>query len=266
MSAPRPARLSRRAFLRLCMAAPAPIVLAACAGTPAAQPRTAQPPTVAPATAQPPTIAPPIATVEPTSAPPPSAVPATAAPAPSATAAPAPTAAAPTTVVALPLTPECGDDDDDLTVAQTEGPYFTPNSPERSSLLEAGMAGTRMVVSGVVLTSACQPVAHALLDFWQADDAGEYDNAGYRLRGHLFTDDQGRFSLETVIPGLYPGRTRHFHVKVQAASGPILTTQLYFPSEVANDRDGIFSPMLLMDVQDAADGWKTGAYNFVIEN
>ena len=265
MSAPRPARLSRRAFLRLCIAAPAPIVLAACAGTPAAQPRTAQPPTVAPATAQPPTIAPPIATVEPTSAPPPSAVPAPAAPAPSATAAPAPTAAAPTTVVALPLTPECGDDDD-LTVAQTEGPYFTPNSPERSSLLEAGMAGTRMVVSGVVLTSACQPVARALLDFWQADDAGEYDNTGYRLRGHLFTDDQGRFSLETVIPGLYPGRTRHFHVKVQAASGPILTTQLYFPSEVANDRDGIFSPTLLMDVQDAADGWKTGAYNFVIEN
>jgi protocatechuate 3,4-dioxygenase beta subunit len=264
MSAPRPARLGRRAFLRLCLAAPAPFVLAACAGGPAAQQPSAVPATAAPAAT--PAAAAPTATSAPATA-----VPAPTAAAPTAeppTAAPTaePPTAAPTAAASLPLTPECADDDDELTVAQTEGPYFTPNSPERSSLIEAGMAGTRIVVSGLVLSPGCQPVARALLDFWHADDAGEYDNVGYRLRGHIFSDDQGRFSLETIVPGLYPGRTRHFHVKVQAANGPILTTQLYFPGEPGNDSDGIYSPELLMDVQDAPDGSKAGTYTFVIEN
>ena len=103
----------------------------------------------------------------------------------------------------------------------------------------------------------------ALLDFWQADDAGAYDNAGYRLRGHQFADDQGRYSLETIVPGLYPGRTRHIHVKVQAPNQPMLTTQLYFPGEPSNDRDSIFNSALLMDVRDDTAG-KVGVFNFVL--
>jgi protocatechuate 3,4-dioxygenase beta subunit len=164
--------------------------------------------------------------------------------------------------VLLSPTPECGDDDD-VTPAQTEGPYFTPNSPERTSLLEAGMPGTRLTVSGYVLTRRCEPVARALLDFWQTDDSGAYDNVGYKLRGHQFTDSDGRFQLDTIMPGLYPGRTRHIHVKVQAPNRPILTTQLYFPGEARNSTDGIYSPELLLDLQDSA-GEKRGTFTFVL--
>jgi protocatechuate 3,4-dioxygenase beta subunit len=92
-------------------------------------------------------------------------------------------------------------------------------------------------------------VRGALVDFWQADAAGGYDNIGYKLRGHQYTDDSGRYSLETVVPGLYPGRTRHFHVRVQAANRPILTTQLYFPGEPQNRRDGIFNEKLLLTMR-----------------
>lgn len=173
-----------------------------------------------------------------------------------------PTNTAPAVVNQLAPTPACADDDDE-TPAQTEGPYYTPNSPERASLLESGMAGTVMVLSGSVLTTDCLPVARALVDFWHADDSGVYDNVGYRLRGHQFTDDQGRYTLETVVPGLYPGRTRHFHVKVQAPNQPILTTQLYFPDEPANNNDGIYSPALLMTVSDSATG-KQAAFDFVL--
>jgi hypothetical protein len=177
-------------------------------------------------------------------------------------------AAAPATTAAgaagtLAPTPAC-DDGDDPTLAQTEGPYFTPNSPERASLLEAGMAGRRLVVAGTVLTTGCRPVRRALLDFWQADDAGQYDNQGYRLRGHQFSDAEGAWRLQTVVPGLYTGRTRHIHVKVQAPGGPVLTTQLYFPGEPANDRDGIFSPELLLgDVRDVG-GARQGSFTFVL--
>ena len=126
------------------------------------------------------------------------------------------------------------------------------------------MARTRLVVTGYVLTTACRPIAGALLDFWQCDDAGAYDNVGYRLRGHQFTDEAGRYQLETIVPGLYPGRTRHIHVKVQAPGQRVLTTQLYFPGEPRNARDGIYRRELEIAVQDTADG-KAATFNYVLD-
>jgi protocatechuate 3,4-dioxygenase beta subunit len=167
------------------------------------------------------------------------------------------------TTAQLAPTPACGDDDDP-TVAQTEGPYFTPNSPERASLVDAGMRGTKLVIEGFVVSTACQPVVRALVDFWQCDDAGAYDNTGYRLRGHQFTDASGRYRLETILPGLYTGRTRHIHVKVQAPGGRVLTTQLYFPDEAGNARDGIYSAALLLKEYGDSAGGKAGKFNFVL--
>jgi protocatechuate 3,4-dioxygenase beta subunit len=146
----------------------------------------------------------------------------------------------------LTPTPACDDDDDEPTESQTEGPFFTPSSPRRTSLIEEGIAGTPLILVGTVLTRSCRPVAGALVDFWQADDAGQYDNRGFRLRGHQFTDAKGVYRLETIVPGPYPGRTRHLHVKVQAPAQRILTTQLYFPGEARNARDRIYDADLLM--------------------
>lgn len=165
----------------------------------------------------------------------------------------------------LAPTPSCADDDDlDATVAQTEGPFYTPDTPERRSLLEPDMPGTRLTVTGFVYDTACQPIPGALLDFWHCDDAGVYDNTGYRLRGHQFAGEDGSFTLETILPGLYTGRTRHIHVKAQAANQPVLTTQLYFPDEPANEWDGIFNPALLMDLQDTNNG-QLAFFTFVLD-
>ena len=169
----------------------------------------------------------------------------------------------------LPPTPACDDgDDEELTLSQTEGPYFTRNSPERTSLIEEGMTGEHMIVTGYVYSTACKPVDQALLDFWHCDENGVYDNEGYRLRGHLFTNANGSYHLETIKPGVYPGRTRHIHLKVQAPNGPVLTTQLYFPDEPENERDGIYNPELEMElVEPESDGeLLTGVYSFVVES
>jgi protocatechuate 3,4-dioxygenase beta subunit len=171
-------------------------------------------------------------------------------------------AAGTATATTLPPTPTC-DDGDEPTPEQTEGPFFTPDSPERTSLLEPGLDGTTLVVSGSVLATDCSPVPGALLDFWQADDAGEYDNEDYRLRGHQFADERGRYRLETIVPGLYTGRTRHIHVKVQAPDQDVLTTQLYFPDEPANDEDGIFDQALVMSVSPTRDG-QAARFTFVV--
>jgi protocatechuate 3,4-dioxygenase beta subunit len=163
----------------------------------------------------------------------------------------------------LPPTPAC-DDGDEPTPAQTEGPYFSPDSPERSSLRESGLAGTALVLTGRVINTNCQPVGRALLDWWHCDNEGAYDNQGFRLRGHQYTDTQGRFRLETIVPGLYPGRTRHLHVKVQGPGKSILTTQLYFPGEAANKRDNIFKPELVLAVRPETGKMNAG-FTFVLK-
>jgi protocatechuate 3,4-dioxygenase beta subunit len=174
-----------------------------------------------------------------------------------------PAPASPASRASLTPTPAC-DDGDDPTPPQTAGPFFKPDSPERTSLLEAGLEGAVLVVTGQVLTRSCQPVAGALLDFWQADDGGNYDNAGFRLRGHQYADADGRFRLETIVPGQYPGRTRHIHVRVQAPDERVLTTQLYFPGERANERDGLFRAECLMTLGEGADG-RQGHFDFILD-
>jgi protocatechuate 3,4-dioxygenase beta subunit len=133
-----------------------------------------------------------------------------------------------------------------ITPRQTEGPFFKTDSPLRTSLVEPGSKAPRLVVTGTVLSPQCKPVPNALLDFWHSDEQGAYDNRGWRYRGHQHADGQGRFRLETIVPAEYPGRTRHIHVKVQAPGKRILTTQLYFPGEPGNRRDGLYLPELEM--------------------
>lgn len=163
----------------------------------------------------------------------------------------------------LPPTPECKDGDEP-TIRQTEGPFYKPRSPQRADLREPGAAGKAVELSGVVLTRSCRPVAGALVDLWHADAQGEYDNKGFRFRGHIFADGEGRFRFLTIMPALYPGRTRHYHVKVQAPDRPILTTQLYFPGEPGNARDGLFRSALLMRVAEAGGGL-AARFDFVLD-
>jgi protocatechuate 3,4-dioxygenase beta subunit len=138
-------------------------------------------------------------------------------------------------------------------------------APQKASLVEPGMTGTPVFITGQVLNQDCQPLAGAKVDFWQADADGVYDNVGYRLRGYALTDANGFYSIETIVPGLYTGRPPHIHVKVFAPDGSeLLTTQLYFPgSEGSADVQG--SPDLLVTLggPDAA-GRALVNFNFIV--
>jgi protocatechuate 3,4-dioxygenase beta subunit len=115
-----------------------------------------------------------------------------------------------------------------------------------------------------VLTRSCRPVERALVDLWHADERSEYDNAGFRYRGHIFTDAQGRYRFRTILPALYSGRTRHYHIKLQAPERPVLTTQLYFPDEPANRRDGLFRRELTMQLAEAPNGL-AARFDFILD-
>ncbi|HVA96340.1 MAG TPA: hypothetical protein VND99_01675 [Candidatus Acidoferrales bacterium] len=152
------------------------------------------------------------------------------------------------------------------TVSETEGPYYKGGSPERTNLYDKNIPGTKFTLTGYVLDTNCNPKAHAWLDFWQADGNGHYDNSGYTLRGHQYTDAQGKFTLVTVIPGEYPGRTPHIHVKVRANSNsPILTTQLYIPGLTSNAQDSIYDPTLQMQKVNVSKDGTTATFTFIIK-
>jgi len=169
------------------------------------------------------------------------------------------------TSLAQPLspTPECHDGDA-ATLRQTEGPFFKPSSPERAELIEPGMAGQPIELVGYVLTRGCKPVANALVDLWQADDTGDYDNSGFRLRGHVRADGEGHYRFRTILPGAYESRTRHFHIKVAPPGGRLLTTQLYFPGEPKNAKDGLFRKELLIRMV-RNQGSLAGRFDFVLD-
>lgn len=161
---------------------------------------------------------------------------------------------------ALPLTPACGDGDEP-TPAQTAGPFYTPGAPLKRDLAADVAGGERITLGGLVLDRDCRPLPGAIVEVWHCDAAGVYDNDGFRLRGHQRADADGRWWFETIVPGLYPGRTRHYHLRAQREGGAVLTTQLYFPGEPGNARDRIFDPRLLLAIDARA---RLGRYDLVL--
>jgi len=147
-------------------------------------------------------------------------------------------------------------------VELTEGPYYKANPPQNAVLRTAGVAGTPLTLTGYVVSKSCQPIANAKLDFWQADGNGNYDNSGYTLRGWQLTDANGAYRLETVIPGLYPGRTEHIHFKV-TVNGKTYTSQLFFPGVAQNEGDSIYSSQMLVKLNTATSP-VAGTFTFVV--
>jgi protocatechuate 3,4-dioxygenase beta subunit len=151
-----------------------------------------------------------------------------------------------------------------LTPAQIEGPFFRIGAPRRDSLIEPGITGERMLLSGRVLTTEGKTIAGALLQFWMSDDKGNYDGRGYRLQGYTETDEGGRYRMETIVPACYePRQAQHIHVKVQGVGRP-LTTQLYFSNDTNRAKDRHFLPELEVQVSEAPAGGKQGTFDFVV--
>jgi len=138
-----------------------------------------------------------------------------------------------------------------------EGPYHKVGSPERRSVVEPGVVGTPFVLTGHVLTRSCQPIAGAVLDFWQADGNGVYDTIGYSLQGHQSTDADGGYRLETVIPGEH---WQHIHVMVQTRDLTLFTQLYLFPNDPSNQPNPLFVKALEVKMH-GSDGY----FDFVLD-
>lgn len=138
------------------------------------------------------------------------------------------------------------------------GPFYRPGAPEYHEFAKLVTPAT-LYVEGRVMDRDGVPVADAVLDVWQADEAGKYDNTGFHLRGRVAVSGEddgsggnaGRFSVGTVKPGYYDiseptdpepheFRCSHIHVIVTAPGFKTLTTQLYFADSKYDESDRWF--------------------------
>jgi protocatechuate 3,4-dioxygenase beta subunit len=149
------------------------------------------------------------------------------------------------------------------TPAVPDDKTFRDGAPERARLVEPGMPGQKLVITGVVKGVVCGPIKGARLDFWQADAHGTYDASSMRLRGYQLAGEDGLYRLETVVPGSYSGRAPHLSARVQAAGKPTLTTALFLSDNPLNLRDPAYHAELVVKTSPSADGL-AGTFDFVL--
>ena len=144
------------------------------------------------------------------------------------------------------------------TAPNIEGPYYKAGAPQRARLVRPNV--TPLTVTGRVFDDRCQPIA-AAMEFWQADERGRYDNAGYQLRAQLMASAARGYALTTIQPGHYLNgrqyRPAHIHVKVHAPGFRSLTTQLYFDGDPYNRVDPFIHRSLIMRVDRGANAHRS---------
>ncbi|MCB9589349.1 MAG: hypothetical protein H6718_28295 [Polyangiaceae bacterium] len=145
-----------------------------------------------------------------------------------------------------------------VTEDNIEGPFYkagAPMSPGAIANLRSGVTGDLLQVAGVVYAADCvTPLEGAVVDVWQADSGGVYDNTGFTLRARMRTEACGRYLFDTILPGNYDTRPRHIHYKVSHPDGISLTTQLYFEGEQFNDTDPYVRASLIKPLDRTAGG------------
>jgi catechol 1,2-dioxygenase len=162
------------------------------------------------------------------------------------------------------------------------GPYFREGAPYRAKITPPLEPGAALLIRGRVWGyDTRKPLHGAVLDIWQANAAGRYDNDDpdrppipgvYVNRARMITDEAGYYEYETIHPGRYKTgpdtwRPSHIHYMVRFPGYHDLVTQLYFKGDPYNATDPYIKPSLIIEPQPQKSGTQTydiGTFDIVL--
>ncbi len=145
------------------------------------------------------------------------------------------------------------------------GPFYRAGArelPMGANISQDGR-GEPAVVSGRVLSGDGSPIAGALLDVWETDENGLYEQQDpeqpdMNLRGKFRTDQEGRYCFVGIKPvsyaiptdgpvgqlqsalGRHPFRPAHIHLRVSAEGFAPVTTHLFVKGDLYLSSDAVF--------------------------
>ena len=153
---------------------------------------------------------------------------------------------------------------DCATTSDILGPFYRPDSPVRNNLVIPGEGGKLVELLGTVKHQDCiTPYSNAKVELWHCDNMGVYDNTSdaFRYRGTTFTNENGEYSFQTVLPVPYDVgngtiRPAHFHMMITAEDYQPLVTQLYFSGDehIESDSSASAAAGRILGVEELADG------------
>ncbi|MDC0989117.1 protocatechuate 3,4-dioxygenase [Rhodospirillales bacterium] len=144
------------------------------------------------------------------------------------------------------------------TPSHTEGPFYPVNKPidQDADLTFVNnnkelAQGDIHILQGRVLDTNEKPISNALVEIWQANKWGRYQDPrddsnlrwdkNFQGYGKVTTNVDGNYRFRTIRPSGYNyngiKRTPHIHFKVTDGTKNIFTTQMYFAGEIENEQD-----------------------------
>jgi protocatechuate 3,4-dioxygenase beta subunit len=172
------------------------------------------------------------------------------------------------------------------------GPFYRADAPSRADgeSMSLDGRGEPLEMRLRVTDLDGEPVAGALVEVWQANGDGLYENQEpdlqpeFNLRGRYRSGADGRVTIRSVRPAGYdvPGdgpvgqliarlgvglrRPAHVHFRITAAGFQRLTTHLFDAADPAVERDPLFAvhPALLVQMEAAPGGGWRMEHRFVL--
>ena len=145
----------------------------------------------------------------------------------------------------------CFENSDECSVTTEDilGPYYFEGAPFRNIIAHEDEPGERLIISGKVKQNDCEnSISGSLIEIWQANEEGCYgivedcdtgnpENDYFNLRGKFFSDVNGDYTFESILPGYYGSRPRHIHIKITTPDEEVLVSQLYFENDPYCEND-----------------------------
>lgn len=99
----------------------------------------------------------------------------------------------------------------------TLGPFFPaefspPAASDLTTLEGKRAAGEVIEISGRVTQADGAPLDNLVLEIWQADASGRYDNPEFCGWGRAATNKEGVYAFRTIRPGAFGDRQPHINV------------------------------------------------------